>query len=388
MHVYPVNFGTYLPALITYADLAQQAGKPVAISEAWLLKESDSEILNQNSSTAIANNSVIFARDPFSFWAPLDQAFLQALSDFANWKGLIYVSPFWTQYFATYLDYNAVASLPPATVTSMETQAAEAALMANQQTATAASYRNNTGGIIQIPLVSAADFKTKPVAADSLITIFGTNLSSGTKYAASLPLPTTLDNTSATVTDSSGNQQPMPLIYVSPTQINGAIPPGLATGVAIVTISNNGTVIGGSNAILNIVGPSLFTANEDGQGPPIGVVVTANSSGAESTQSTYQGSTFGQYTPAPIDLGGSGDSSVLVLYGTGIRGVSSLSNVTATIGSTNLPVLYAGPCDTAHFFAFDQVNLSLPQSLAGSGQVNLMLTVNGVAADTVTLDFK
>ncbi|MGD0437707.1 MAG: hypothetical protein ABSB86_14690 [Bryobacteraceae bacterium] len=83
-----------------------------------------------------------------------------------------------------------------------------------------------------------------------------------------------------------------------------------------------------------------------------------------------------------------GDQPALVLYGTGIRGRSSLANVTVTIGTVTLPVQYAGPCDPAQFVAFDQVNVALPQSLAGAGQVTVTLTVDGAAAPPVTLDFE
>jgi uncharacterized protein (TIGR03437 family) len=387
LHVYPVNFNC-LPALITYADMAKQAGKPVGIAEAWLLKESDSEFQNPAPGTSVAGGAALYARDPFSFWAPLDQAFLTDLHNFANWKGLLYVSPFWSKYFWAYLDYNVVANLSPAEVTTMENAASNAALVQNQMTGTATDYRTNTGGILQVPLVSAADFLTTPQAPNSMVTIFGSNLSTGTANATSLPLPTTLANTTATIQDSSGKQEPVPFIYVSPTQINAAIPPGLSNGVAIITISIQGTVVGGANVIVNTVAPSLFTANKNGQGAPVGVVVTANASGAESSQSTYEGKSVGNYTPAPINLGQTGEQSVLVLYGTGIRGVTSLAYISATIGNVNLPVQYAGPCDPNQFVAFDQVNLSLPQSLAGAGQVSLTLTVNGVAAPPVTLDFQ
>ena len=87
--------------------------------------------------------------------------------------------------------------------------------------------------------------------------------------------------------------------------------------------------------------------NQNGQGVPLGIVTTNSSSGSQTSESqtiapVYQGSAVGSYMPASIGLGASGDQSVLVVYGTGIRGAGSLSSVKATIGTTAVPVLYAG----------------------------------------------
>jgi uncharacterized protein (TIGR03437 family) len=76
----------------------------------------------------------------------------------------------------------------------------------------------------------------------------------------------------------------------------------------------------------------------------------------------------------------------LILYGTGIRNRSSLANVTANIGGTNVPVFYAGPQPS--FAGLDQVNLSLPLSLSGSGEVNIVFTVDGQTANVVTINIQ
>jgi uncharacterized protein (TIGR03437 family) len=381
VHTFPVNFG-YLPNLIQYIDMGIAANIPVGIAQAWLYKESDAELTAQSLTTTEA-----YARDPFSFWAPLDQAMLTSLADFASWKNLLYLSPFWSRYFWAYLDYDQEAGKSPAQVTSDSIAASAAAIASNQMTSTASNYHTNVQSITEVFTLSAASFLTGYVAPESMVTIFGSNLSTGTASASSVPLPTELANTTATIEDFSGKTQPLQLIYVSPTQINAALPAGLANKPALITISSNGTVVAQSHVTLASAAPNLFTANQDGKGAPIGDVVTAHSDGSQTSVSTFQGSP-GNYTPAPINLGGSGDQSVLVLYGTGIRGAGSLANVKVTIGNVSLPVLYAGPSDPTHFVAFDQVNVSLPQSLAGAGQVTLTLTVNNISALPVTLDFQ
>jgi len=383
LHSYPVNLNLYLPRLITYADMAIAANIPVGISEAWELKESDTEWSNQTLPVF-----AVYARDPYSFWAPMDQAMLTALVDFSNWKGLVYMSAFWSRYFWSYLDYNQEANVPYETVISDSEEAAAAALASHQVTGTAIAYRNLIVGGAQASTVSAASFALGDLAPDSMVTIFGNNLSTGTASAQSLPLPTTLSNTSATIADSSGNEQPVLLIYVSPGQINAVLPSGLANGPAVITIFSQGTAVAQSNFTLYTVAPAIYTANQNGKGAPVGVVVTAQPDGTQTTAYTFQGTAAGNYIPEPINLGAPQDSSALVLYGTGIRGRSSLANVTVTIGTLTLPVQYAGPCDPAQFVGFDQVNVNLPYSLAGAGQVTLTLTVDGIAAPPVTLDFQ
>ena len=76
----------------------------------------------------------------------------------------------------------------------------------------------------------------------------------------------------------------------------------------------------------------------------------------------------------------------LELFGTGIRGRSSLAGVSATIGGVAAPVEYAGP--VAGLMGLDQVNLAVPPSLAGRGEVDILLTVDGKAANPVKVSFQ
>jgi uncharacterized protein (TIGR03437 family) len=76
----------------------------------------------------------------------------------------------------------------------------------------------------------------------------------------------------------------------------------------------------------------------------------------------------------------------LTLYGTGIRNLSSLSNVTLTINSISVPVLYAGPQPS--FQGLDQVNVTLTLNLRGSGEVPVILTVDGQSSNAVTINIQ
>jgi uncharacterized protein (TIGR03437 family) len=87
----------------------------------------------------------------------------------------------------------------------------------------------------------------------------------------------------------------------------------------------------------------------------------------------------------PIDLGV--DTPVyLSLYGTGIRNLSSLANVTVAIQGVSVPVEYAGPQTT--FAGLDQINVELPLSLRGSGPSNVVVTVDGQTSNTVSVNIQ
>ena len=75
-----------------------------------------------------------------------------------------------------------------------------------------------------------------------------------------------------------------------------------------------------------------------------------------------------------------------MLYGTGIRNRTALSDVTVQIGGQSLPAAYAGAAPT--FAGLDQVNVLLPNSLAGTGTVNLSVNVAGTASNALTVTFQ
>ena len=134
MHVYSIN-GSDLQNAITIADLARAAGKQVGMSECWLYKLRDSEV-------GILASSQVYARDPFSFWQPLDAQFLQLMTNFSMFKQLAYLSPFETGYFHAYLDYNVYGLLSTSQVLADAGAAAASGINGGLFTPTAAAYEN------------------------------------------------------------------------------------------------------------------------------------------------------------------------------------------------------------------------------------------------------
>lgn len=230
--------------------------------------------------------------------------------------------------------------------------------------------------------VSAASFLAGgALAGESIASAFGQGLASATQGAAALPLPTVLAGASVVVTDSAGIDRAAPLFFVSPGQVNYLVPAGVSVGQASVRALRDGQVVARGQVRLETVAPALFTANADGKGVPAAGAVRVSADGTRQTPvDVYRcGAAAGSCVPIAIDLGAEGEHVILVLYGTGIRGGN---DVGARIGGVNATVQWAGP--QGQFVGLDQVNVSIPPDLRGRGEVDLVLTVDGRAANTVT----
>jgi uncharacterized protein (TIGR03437 family) len=73
----------------------------------------------------------------------------------------------------------------------------------------------------------------------------------------------------------------------------------------------------------------------------------------------------------------------LALYGTGFRNHGGLGAISVRIGGLDSQVLDAGV--QGSYVGLDQLNLRLPRELAGRGEVEIALTVNGLAAKPVRI---
>jgi len=93
-----------------------------------------------------------------------------------------------------------------------------------------------------------------------------------------------------------------------------------------------------------------------------------------------------KFVSIPIDLGPPTDQVILVLFGTGIRRLSSATKVSAKLGEVEAPVLYAGPAPG--FVGVDQINLAAPRSLIGRGEVDVLLMIDAQSANLVRVNLK
>jgi len=234
------------------------------------------------------------------------------------------------------------------------------------------------------PVIVSAASPQVGITPDSLATIYGPKLTTQTDTAGNPPWPTSLgDMPGVTLIDSAGKSWPVPLIYVSPDQMNVYIPAGAAIGSANIEFPFTDLPPGAGTAALRIVpttlsvvAPAIFTANGTGSGvlAANAIVVTPV---AQSYFPVFTCTAPGSCTPVPITLGI--DTPIyLSLYGTGIRGWHSIPtplNTTVQIGSVSLPAAYADAQPTIP--GLDQVNVAIPLSLRGAGLVNVSVTAAG-----------
>jgi hypothetical protein len=242
------------------------------------------------------------------------------------------------------------------------------------------NFKGSTSGTLPIVTNAAANLSSS-FAPDEVASLFNvTGLNGDT--AATLPLTTSLGGVTVKIADSAGVGRMAELygVFASAGQINFVIPGATAAGPATVTVTLPGGGTVATAIAVTLVAPGIFTANMSGQGVYAGQVVYASPDGSQTTASSAaMNSATNQYVPNPIDVSTPGNQVFLVLYGTGIRYAVS---PTATVNGVNLPVVFWGA--QGQYPGLDQVNLQVPGTLAGAGLVNIVITVGGHEANTVT----
>ncbi len=228
--------------------------------------------------------------------------------------------------------------------------------------------------------LSAADYQAA-AAPESLVAAFGTNLAFGTASATVTPYPESLGGTTVTVVDSAGIARNAGILFVSPCQVNYQVPSGTSSGTATITIRNANGESSQGPLVVSKVAPGLFAANWNGKGPAAADAFGAIS-GVRTPLSMFQfDQDYSRFLTTPLNIAASAGGVTLTVYGTGIRGATT---VTAKLGSQSVPVL------AAHAYAgcpgLDQVDVQIPPNLANRGIAALQLTADGVLSNAVTIE--
>jgi uncharacterized protein (TIGR03437 family) len=198
------------------------------------------------------------------------------------------------------------------------------------------------------------------VAPGSLASLFGANLTLNAPASAAAPLPSTLAGTTVTI-----NDQPVPLLLVTPTQINLQLPFTLSAGPAILRVNNGAAVSAPMVVQIDALAPGLFRI--------------LNAAGAVVN------------TDNPARPG-----DTLVLFGTGLGPVippataglaAPLANASSTVrvhlNGTELTPFFAGlaPGTTGLY----QVNVQLPPNLPPVAAVGVYVTVDGQTSNRLPI---
>jgi uncharacterized protein (TIGR03437 family) len=228
----------------------------------------------------------------------------------------------------------------------------------------------NFDAAISIPRVtaitSAADFSSN-LGQGGLVSIFGANLAPAAASAGATPLPTTLGGVCVTV-----NGLRVPLLYVSPGQINGQLPFSLQ-GQTSTVLHTPGGLSDIYYAQVQDVAPSIFQISVSGQSGTFPAIVR-NKNNQLATLSN------------PLH-----PNDVLIIYATGLGAVGPLVELgspgassplsytenqpVVTIGDRKAEVLFSGLAPG--FVGVYQLNVRAPGDLPLGLQVPLRIDGGG-----------
>jgi uncharacterized protein (TIGR03437 family) len=158
------------------------------------------------------------------------------------------------------------------------------------------------------------------------------------------------------------------LYSVNTSEIHFVVPIGTRTGVATVVVNNNGTIFRGFVQIVASQ-PDIFTSPRG----PGGRAVVCNVTNVGS------GCIMEPFSVTTADTAGTQVATLLEIHATGLRNVLA-STVTVTIGTTAITATSVRP--NPNFFGEDLITITLPASLAGAGDVPVVVTAAPSGAGT------
>jgi uncharacterized protein (TIGR03437 family) len=213
-------------------------------------------------------------------------------------------------------------------------------------------------------VVNAASFLPAPVplAPGALISIFGVNFASGLNQASELPLPTEMGGASVAV-----NGVKMPLVFVSPGQINAQLPYDLREGAATVRVTTAEGSSAGESVNIGAAAPGIFTIAGSQRAVAVNQDFSLNTADNPETRGRV----------ITVYLTGIG-----VLDGELAAGQAAPStrlfraalDSSATIAGRDTPLLFLGL--TPGFVGLAQANIQLPADLPAGNALELVISVN------------
>jgi uncharacterized protein (TIGR03437 family) len=212
------------------------------------------------------------------------------------------------------------------------------------------------------------------VAPGGLIQISGTGLAAGPATAGGLPLPFSLGDVCATVSNLT-----IPLFYVTPTMIMAQLP-FTVLGNSPLVVRNPGGISAPFNVNVQSFAPAIFRTGTAGTQTGLATVVRdddnqlvdfTNPIHPNMMISIYL-TGLGQTTPA-VALGAGGPTSPLAMAST---------PPTVTIGATGLDVIYAGlvPGEVGVY----QIDAQVPKGIPSAVQAPLVVS-QGANSTTLTV---
>ena len=213
-------------------------------------------------------------------------------------------------------------------------------------------------------VVNAASFLPAPVpiAPGALISVFGISFSSGLMQASQLPLPTQMGGTSVSV-----NGRRMPLVFVSPNQINAQLPYDVREGEAKISVTSSEGASAEETINIAAAAPGIFQIAGGTRAVAINQDFTLNT--AENAES--RGRVLTVYITGIGTLDGELAAGVAAPSDRLLRAALESS---ATIGGREAPILFLGL--TPGFVGLAQANIQIPSDAPIGNALELVIGVN------------
>jgi uncharacterized protein (TIGR03437 family) len=221
------------------------------------------------------------------------------------------------------------------------------------------------GGVVS----AASPGTSQAVGLGGLVSIYGSQLASGTAGATAVPLPTELLGTQVLL---QGKQ--LPLLYSSAGQINVQIPYDVTPNVQQTLTVRRGSALSASVSLaVSGVQPSIFLSTVAGQG----VIVDQNGAITDPSNPAKAGAVVTIYCT------GLGPVTPAVSSGVAATGPTSLvTPATITIGGQNAVIQYAGL--TPGSPGLYQINAVVPQGISGDA-LPVIVTVGTQSSPAATI---
>jgi uncharacterized protein (TIGR03437 family) len=235
-------------------------------------------------------------------------------------------------------------------------------------------------------IVNAASYVAGPIVAGSLTAIFGVGLASSTASSPGTPLPSTLNNVSVTM-----NGTAVPLLFVSPSQINAQVPWSLSgtSQVQVVVMNENGSSLPVS-ANLADVAPAIFTADGKQAVAYMAATRTYTFNPGQTSRIARPGEYLRIYATGlgPVNntpsTGAAPDSTLSVAPTLS----TSISSPSVTIGGVAAVVSFAGLAPQGinpDYAGVYEVDAQIPLTAPAGPAVAVTLSTNGVNSNTATI---
>jgi uncharacterized protein (TIGR03437 family) len=235
-------------------------------------------------------------------------------------------------------------------------------------------------------VVNGASFRaaTEPrgaVAPGTMVSFFGTELAGSLLLAESVPLPTTLGDTSVLF-----NGIAAPLFTVSGAQINAQVPFDVLPGEVQVQVKRGSQTSATQSVTVAPVSPGIFSVNQQGTGQ--GAVLISNTGNFAAPSGSIPGR---ETRPAnrleyiSIYCTGLGDVTNRPPSGSPLSGGGlsvTMETPTVTIGGIEVQPSFSG---LTGFVGLYQVNVQVPSEAPTGAAVELVITIGGVPSNTVTI---